>query len=537
MGNLPHAFGRALAFCCERGSFEWPQFFHRLAWELHHALSHSVSNVALLTLREGAVKDIGRALDTPVLPVETLAGLVNEERVPVGSCRVRDHTLDSVRFLRGAVRTSILLKIALPRVAFGGGDLVLWEGLSGVASREIVTEVELVGKELARWLEVYAPVIELAQRATSSDRQVEARLRYLLGVVHDVRTPLGIMKLLLNEIAAISGDQSQIVESLRQEVRYIEQVASQCAPAGDGQNSKNITRDVWTVVRRVVRRVRADHSDGVHIEAKDCYERYVANIGEVELERVLTNVISNAARYAGKGQVVVESQVQGETIAIVVRDSGPGIATVVADQINRGQVSQVRSESGWGVGLLSCKSLVESQGGDFVVRPGERSGTVVEIRVSLRERQEQRDIPLNVAEPAPFRETLSESGAVLIVDDDVEHTASLIRVLQSRGIDASGFSDLKTLLASGSLTSASVLLCDAHMPGGGVEALLGVLRVRGLRPQVAAMSGDTSEDLLYKVVALGARGFFEKPVCIEELFDWIDVAKQEAVRAYRFRSL
>ena len=150
MEKFSYAFGRALAFCCDRGNFEVSQFLHRLAWELHHALLHGVSNVAVFILREGGAREIGRSLNAPILPIETLIGLVNEERLPTGSCRVRDHTVDSVRFIGGAVRTSILLKILLPKVAFGGGELVLWEGLSGVASRDVVSEIELVGKELER---------------------------------------------------------------------------------------------------------------------------------------------------------------------------------------------------------------------------------------------------------------------------------------------------------------------------------------------------------------------------------------------------
>ena len=533
MENFAYAFGRALAFCCERGNFDVSQFLHRLAWELHHSLSHGVSNLAFFVLREGGAREIGRSLNAPILPVETLLGLIAEEQLPTGVCRVRDHILDSARFVGGAVRTSIFLKIPLPKVGFGGGELVAWEGLSGVASRDVVTEVELVGKELERWLEVYAPVIEMSVRAGSRREEMEDRTRYLLGVVHDVRAPIGIMKLLLNEVPSLSGEQRDIIVSLREEVRYIERIASQCAPSSSDDESKNGTSDVWTVVRRVVRRVRADHSEGAHIEAKDCYERYIANIGEIELERVLTNVVSNAARYARKGHVAIEAEVEGEWIKIVVRDTGPGISRVVAEQVNRGDVSHVGSTSGWGVGLLSCKSLLESKGGQFLVGPGERGGTVVEIKVLLSEVQDRREISLSVAEASPPRGGSVEPGGVYIVDDDAEHSSSLIRVLKSRGVDAAAFGDLKSLLSSGALTSSSVLLCDAHMPGGGVEALLGVSRARGLKPQIAAMSGDTSEELLYKVVALGARGFFEKPVRLEELLDWIDVAKREAAQVLR----
>jgi DNA-binding NarL/FixJ family response regulator len=42
------------------------------------------------------------------------------------------------------------------------------------------------------------------------------------------------------------------------------------------------------------------------------------------------------------------------------------------------------------------------------------------------------------------------------------------------------------------------------------------------------MSGDGSDDLVYRLAALGARGFFAKPVAIEEILDWIEHARNQS---------
>jgi DNA-binding NarL/FixJ family response regulator len=66
------------------------------------------------------------------------------------------------------------------------------------------------------------------------------------------------------------------------------------------------------------------------------------------------------------------------------------------------------------------------------------------------------------------------------------------------------------------------------MPAGGAEKLLSFFLGRTDRPFIAAMSGDGSDDLVYRLAALGARGFFAKPVAIEEILDWIEHARNQA---------
>jgi DNA-binding response OmpR family regulator len=59
------------------------------------------------------------------------------------------------------------------------------------------------------------------------------------------------------------------------------------------------------------------------------------------------------------------------------------------------------------------------------------------------------------------------------------------------------------------------------MPDGGAERLLRILANRGDAPSVAVVSGDGSEEFLYRLAALGAKEFFAKPVRHRELIDWM----------------
>lgn len=65
------------------------------------------------------------------------------------------------------------------------------------------------------------------------------------------------------------------------------------------------------------------------------------------------------------------------------------------------------------------------------------------------------------------------------------------------------------------------ILCDAHMPDGGAERLLRTLRQSRMKRRVGVVSGESCDDLLYSLAALGAEAFFLKPLDLNEFDLWL----------------
>lgn len=59
------------------------------------------------------------------------------------------------------------------------------------------------------------------------------------------------------------------------------------------------------------------------------------------------------------------------------------------------------------------------------------------------------------------------------------------------------------------------------MPDGGAERLLSILSSRQQTPRFAVVSGDATDEYLYKLAALGAQAFFTKPVAVDDIAGWI----------------
>src|SRR5262245_40391717 len=89
---------------------------------------------------------------------------------------------------------------------------------------------------------------------------------------------------------------------------------------------------------------------------------------ETRLKQVLGNLIANAAKYMDiKGRIELSAKVEGEQIAISVRDWGIGIAPEflpkLFEMFSQADSRLERSRGGLGIGLAVVRSLVDLQGG------------------------------------------------------------------------------------------------------------------------------------------------------------------------------
>lgn len=96
------------------------------------------------------------------------------------------------------------------------------------------------------------------------------------------------------------------------------------------------------------------------------------------LERVFANLLHNALKFTPKfGRISIRSALHGEVLAVMIADSGPGIAhkDLLSLFERYRQAEQGRTTDGAGLGLFIVKALVEAHGGRVEVEsaPGQGS--------------------------------------------------------------------------------------------------------------------------------------------------------------------
>jgi two-component system sensor histidine kinase KdpD len=92
----------------------------------------------------------------------------------------------------------------------------------------------------------------------------------------------------------------------------------------------------------------------------------------VLIERVLCNLLENAAKYTPPGSTItVAAGVHGQFLQVTVADNGPGLPPgreeAIFEKFTRGE--RESNTPGVGLGLAICRAIVEAHGGTIHAQP------------------------------------------------------------------------------------------------------------------------------------------------------------------------
>ena len=103
------------------------------------------------------------------------------------------------------------------------------------------------------------------------------------------------------------------------------------------------------------------------------------------IERVLVNLLENAAKYAAP-PIVISAQATDDALVLTVRDHGPGLPAALKgreqtlfDKFTRGEAES--ATPGVGLGLAICKAVVDAHRGEISAANAADGGAEFTIRL------------------------------------------------------------------------------------------------------------------------------------------------------------
>ena len=193
------------------------------------------------------------------------------------------------------------------------------------------------------------------------------------------------------------------------------------------------------------------------------------------LEQVLVNLLTNAAKYTPSGgriglYVEIETVASGAraqvpTVAIRVRDTGPGMAPEllprIFDLFTQADRSLDRSQGGMGIGLSLVKQLVELHGGTVTVSSTLGRGSEFVVRLPVMR------AALAPAAPASHDNARppARGHRVLVVDDNMDSAQSLAMLLEMTGHVTRVAYDGPAAVQAAMDYQPDVILLDIGLPG------------------------------------------------------------------------
>lgn len=340
----------------------------------------------------------------------TVASRVNDEPgLWVGFAIESDNywlLLDPTRFTRVGGTTWLIWLVTAMALSLAGAALItrfINRPLSQLSRAALqVREGEYEAHRLderARTNEIRAVNIGFNRMADQLAKIEQDRAVMLAGISHDLRTPLARLRLETEMSVADEDARAHMASDIAQLDSIIDKFLDYARP--DQVDFKPVLlRDVIDACMYSVE----DHAD-VKITAEVPPDlRVMAD--EVELIRVISNLIENARRYGQTpgtevARITIQAQAHNDAVLIKVRDYGAGVAPALLAQLTkpffRGDAART-SAAGAGLGLSIVTKNIERMGGTFALTSTPGRGLAAHIRLP-RAASTNRPVPPKKAPP------------------------------------------------------------------------------------------------------------------------------------------
>lgn len=246
----------------------------------------------------------------------------------------------------------------------------------------------------------------------------------------------------------------------------------------------------------------------------------ILNGDAVRLTQILVNLISNAVKFTGKGEIAVYVQLlaSSETdarIRLCVKDTGIGIApeksSAIFERFQQAERETTRRFGGTGLGLSIVKQLIEMQGGTIRLESeaGKGSEFIVELNYKLPDLAQMYSEAL-----AEQEEQVPLQKIKLLIAEDNHMNQQLVKhLMKSWSLDYfivnTGVEAVEELKRN----SYSIVLMDIQMPDmDGYTATTIIRNELKMDVPIIAMTAHAMVGEKEKCLQLGMNDYVSKPI-------------------------
>lgn len=355
-----------------------------------------------------------------------------------------------------------------------------------------------------------------------------AKRQFLANVSHEVRTPmnmiLGYANILRDEQLS-EREKAIFASGIVQNGKGLLKIIDRMIDLSNLQNNQftiNETKfPLFPFLKKAIDRLKIRYKqDCPEVELSyDLSLTAKIKTDKNRLWQILSSLVENAVKFSESSQIKIEvTHTDGKNLSIKLKDSGIGIPKEywerVFEPFTQYDGSLNRLYGGLGLGLATTRQIARALSGDIKLIESNDDGSTFEIllpcnRDILGENSKQS----RSLKPA----ALTSTANILLVEDMEENRVLVQHYLKSLKCKLDVAQDGVEALERVSKKSYDLILMDLQMPKLDGYCATSILRKKGLKTPIVALTAHNLKEDVEKCMSIGFNGHISKPFKSKDL--------------------
>jgi signal transduction histidine kinase/ActR/RegA family two-component response regulator len=386
---------------------------------------------------------------------------------------------------------------------------------------------------------------ELQAAQAQAEAASRAKSEFLANMSHEIRTPMSAIigyADLLQDPAQKPEEKIECVRVIRRNGEHLLGLINDILDISKIESGKmtvetiecspvHVAEEVYSLMQ-----VRA-LAKGLKLKVRYDFPLPRFRSDPLRLRQVLLNLVGNAIKFTGRGEVVLKVSATGKELKFEVQDTGIGMtpeaAARVFESFTQADASMTRRFGGTGLGLMISRRLVRMLGGEVTLRSKLGVGTTAAVTLVVEpvgepilamEAITQTELlgigaaPVKPAAPAPGAAALPTlSGRVLLAEDGPDNQRLVAHHLKKAGAEVV-IVETGRAAVDGAVESLrqgrpfGLILMDMQMPEMDGYSATSLLRHKGWTGPIVALTAHAMSGDKERCLQAGCDDYLTKPV-------------------------